>query len=193
MGFVGSAHTAPNARVMAGDEPNERWASLFRTLAASRGPAWLPGTTYPTPGSGAPRLIRASWLAHNQRSRRMAPCVKPRQNYMDPEIRLEQTRLDTLRSQNLALGVEARGARKFDKEIKRQEAQLAELQDFAGKLERAAKLNFGKRILLTAENAEGRGRGREESESWSCSTSNNAVGLCVNFRYAHRHRQTLQQ
>ena len=69
-------------------------------------------------------------------------------------------RLDTLRSQKVARGGDVKGAKKIDKEIERQEALLGELQDFAGKLERAAKLNFGKRILLTAENAEGRGRGR---------------------------------
>ena len=80
-----------------------------------------------------------------------------------------------------------------DKKIERQEALLDELQEFADNLDRTAKPNSGKRILLTAENAEGRGRGREEPESWFCSTSNNAVGLCVNFRYAHRDRQTLQQ
>jgi hypothetical protein len=59
------------------------------------------------------------------------------------KINLEQTRLDTLRSQKTALGADARGARKLDKDIDRQETWLGELQDFAEKLERAAKLNFG--------------------------------------------------
>lgn len=68
---------------------------------------------------------------------------KARQNYVDPKIRLEQTRLDSLRSQKTALGTAAKGAKKIDKDIERQEALLGELKDFAEKLERAAKLNFG--------------------------------------------------
>lgn len=68
---------------------------------------------------------------------------KARQNYVDPKIRLEQTRLDTLRSQKTALGADAKGAKKIDKEIEQQETLLGELKDFAEKLERAAKLNFG--------------------------------------------------
>jgi hypothetical protein len=68
---------------------------------------------------------------------------KARQNYVDPKIRLEQTRLDSLRSQKSALGADAKGAKKIDKEIERQESLLGELKDFAEKLERAAKLNFG--------------------------------------------------
>lgn len=68
---------------------------------------------------------------------------KARQNYVEPKIRLEQTRLDSLRSQKTAQGTAAKGAKKFDKEIERQEALLVELKDFAEKLERAAKLSFG--------------------------------------------------
>jgi hypothetical protein len=68
---------------------------------------------------------------------------KARQNYADPKIRLEQTRLDSLRSQKSALGAGAKGARKIDIDIEKQEALLGELKDFADKLERAAKLNFG--------------------------------------------------
>ncbi len=68
---------------------------------------------------------------------------KARQNYVDPKIRLEQTRLDSPRSQKTALAADAKGAKKIDKDIERQEALLGELKDFADKLERAAKLNFG--------------------------------------------------
>jgi hypothetical protein len=68
---------------------------------------------------------------------------KARQSYVDPKLRLEQTRLDSLRSQKAALGADAKGAKKIDKDIERQEALLGELEDFADKLERAAKLNFG--------------------------------------------------
>jgi hypothetical protein len=71
---------------------------------------------------------------------------KARQNYVDPRIRLEQTRLDSLRSQKTAPG--AKGARKIDKDIERQDALIGELKDFADKLDRAAKLNFGDRAKL---------------------------------------------
>ena len=74
---------------------------------------------------------------------------KARQNYVEPKIRLEQTRLDSLRSQKTALGAAAKGAKKIDKDIERQEALLGELKDFADKLERAAKLNFGNRRSST--------------------------------------------
>ena len=68
---------------------------------------------------------------------------KARQSYVDSKLRLEQTRLHSLRSQKAALGADAKGAKKIDKDIERQEALLGELEDFADKLERAAKLNFG--------------------------------------------------
>lgn len=67
---------------------------------------------------------------------------KARQNYVEPKVRLEQSRLDSLRSQKTALGTATKGA-KIDKDIERQEALLGELKDFAEKLERAAKLTFG--------------------------------------------------
>lgn len=76
---------------------------------------------------------------------------KARQNYVDPKIRLEQTRLDSLRSQKAALGTVAKSAKKIDKDIERQEALLSELKDFAEKLERAAKLNFGNPEKLNSE------------------------------------------
>lgn len=44
-----------------------------------------------------------------------------------------------------------KGAKKIDKEIERQEALLGELRDFADKLERAAKLNFGNPEKLNSE------------------------------------------
>ena len=69
---------------------------------------------------------------------------KARQNYVDPKIRLEQTRLDSLRSQKTTLGAAAKGARKIDKDIERQEALIGELKDFEDKLRRAANLDFDK-------------------------------------------------
>lgn len=76
---------------------------------------------------------------------------KARQNYVEPKIRLEQTRLDSLRSQKTALGAAAKGAKKIEKDIERQEALLGELNDFADKLERAAKLNVGKEEKLNSD------------------------------------------
>ena len=86
------------------------------------------------------------WLYYHRLDKDML--FKARQNYVDPKIRLEQTRLDSLRSQKTALGADAKGAKKIDKDIEKQEALLGELKDFAEKLERAAKLNFGNQEKL---------------------------------------------
>jgi hypothetical protein len=67
-------------------------------------------------------------------------------NYVEPKIRLEQSRLDTLRSQKTALGDAAKGAKKIAKDIERQEALLGEVKDFEEKLRRAANLDFGKNL-----------------------------------------------
>lgn len=83
----------------------------------------------------------ALWLYYHRLDKDIL--FKARQNYVDPKIRLEQTRLNSLRAQKTTLGADAKGAKKIDKEIDCQETLLAELKDFAEKLERAAKLNFG--------------------------------------------------
>lgn len=91
----------------------------------------------------------ALWLYYHRLDKDML--FKARQNYVEPKIRLEQTRLDSLRSQKTTLGADAKGAKKIDKDIERQEALLGELKDFAEKLERAAKLNFGNPEKLNSE------------------------------------------
>ena len=63
-------------------------------------------------------------------------------NYVEPKIRREESRLDELRSQKTALGPAAKGAKKLDKDIDRQEAFLSELRDFEDKLRRAANLHL---------------------------------------------------
>ena len=63
-------------------------------------------------------------------------------NYVEPKIRREESRLDELRSQKTALGPAAKGAKKLDKDIDRQEALLSELRDFEDKLRRAANLHL---------------------------------------------------
>jgi hypothetical protein len=89
------------------------------------------------------------WLYYHRLDKDML--FKARQNYVDPKIRLEQTRLDSLRSQKSALGADAKGAKKIDKDIERQETLLGELTDFSDKLVRAAKLNFGKQENLDSD------------------------------------------
>jgi hypothetical protein len=91
----------------------------------------------------------ALWLYYHRLDKDML--FKARQNYVEPKIRLEQSRLDSLRSQKTALGAAAKGAKKIDKDIERQEALLVELKDFAERLERAAKLNFGNPEKLNSE------------------------------------------
>jgi hypothetical protein len=63
-------------------------------------------------------------------------------NYVEPKIRKEDARLGELRSQKAALGPAAKGAKKIDKDIDRQEAFLSELRDFEDKLRRAANLHL---------------------------------------------------
>ena len=63
-------------------------------------------------------------------------------NYVEPKIRREESRLDELRSQKTALGPAAKGAKKLDKDIDRQEALISELRDFEDKLRRAANLHL---------------------------------------------------
>jgi len=63
-------------------------------------------------------------------------------NYVEPKIRRKESRLDELRSQKTALGPAAKGARKLDKDIERQDAFLSELRDFEDKLRRAANLQL---------------------------------------------------
>jgi hypothetical protein len=63
-------------------------------------------------------------------------------NYVEPRIRLEVSRLESLRSQKIAAGDSGKAAKKLDKEIERQEDFLSELQDFWDKLRRAANLHL---------------------------------------------------
>jgi hypothetical protein len=63
-------------------------------------------------------------------------------NYVEPKIRLEQSRLDSLRAQKQAAGETGKGAKKLDKEIEQQDDLLSELRDFEDKLRRAANLHL---------------------------------------------------
>jgi len=63
-------------------------------------------------------------------------------NYVEPRIRLETNRLDTLRSQKAAAGETGKEAKRIAKEVERQEDFLSELRDFEDKLRRAANLHL---------------------------------------------------
>jgi hypothetical protein len=59
-------------------------------------------------------------------------------NHVEPKIRLETSRLESLRSQKAAAGETGKEAKRVAKEIEHQEDFLLELRDFEDKLRRAA-------------------------------------------------------
>jgi hypothetical protein len=63
-------------------------------------------------------------------------------NYVEPKIRLEDSRLETLRTQKAAAGGSGRDAKRLGKDVERQEEFLSELRDFEDKLRRAANLHL---------------------------------------------------
>ena len=63
-------------------------------------------------------------------------------NYMEPKIRLEEDRLNTLHARKEAAGSSGRETKQIDKEMDRQEQFVSELHDFKDKLRRAADLHL---------------------------------------------------
>jgi hypothetical protein len=63
-------------------------------------------------------------------------------NYVEPKIRLEESRLGTFRTHKSADGDTGKEAKQLAKEIERQEDFLSELRDFEDKLRRAANLQL---------------------------------------------------
>jgi len=63
-------------------------------------------------------------------------------NFVEPKMRLETSHLETLRSQKTTAGETGKEAKRLAKEMERQEDFLSELQDFEGKLRRAASLHL---------------------------------------------------
>ena len=63
-------------------------------------------------------------------------------NYVEPKIRLEISRLETLRSQKAATGESGKEAKRLATKVERQEDFLSELRDFEDKLRRAANLHL---------------------------------------------------
>ena len=62
--------------------------------------------------------------------------------YVEPKIRLEVSRLETLRNQKAAAGDSSKEAKRLAKELERQEDFLSELRDFEDSLRRAANLHL---------------------------------------------------
>jgi hypothetical protein len=83
----------------------------------------------------------ALWLYYHRLDRDIL--FKTLNNYVEPKIRLEEDRLVSLRAQKQAAGDPGKGSKKLDKEIEKQEDFVSELRDFADKLGRAARLDFG--------------------------------------------------
>lgn len=63
-------------------------------------------------------------------------------NYVEPKIRLEASRLDTLRGQKASTSDTGREAKRLAQEVEQQEDFLSELRDFEDKLRRAANLHL---------------------------------------------------
>lgn len=63
-------------------------------------------------------------------------------NYVEPKIRLEEDRLNTLRSRKEAVGSSGREAKQIEKDMDHQEQFVSELHDFKDKLRRAADLHL---------------------------------------------------
>ena len=63
-------------------------------------------------------------------------------NYVEPKIRLETSRLETLRRQKAEAGDSGKEAKRLAKDVERQEDFLSELHDFEDKLRRAANLHL---------------------------------------------------
>lgn len=81
----------------------------------------------------------AIWLYYHRLDKDLL--FKALVNYVEPKIRLEDDRLDSLRAQN-GEGGTGKATKKLDKEIEKQEDFLSELRDFEEKLRRAAELHL---------------------------------------------------
>jgi hypothetical protein len=82
----------------------------------------------------------ALWIYYHQFDKDML--FKALLNYVEPKIRLEESRLEPLRAQRTAAGTSGKGVKKLDNEIDRQEVLLSELRDFEEKLRRVANLHL---------------------------------------------------
>ena len=82
----------------------------------------------------------ALWLYYHRLDKDLL--FKALVNYVEPKIRLEASRLETLRVQKAAAGDPGRETKRLAKEAERLEDFLSELRDFEEKLRRAANLHL---------------------------------------------------
>ena len=82
----------------------------------------------------------ALWLYYHRLDKDLL--FKALVNYVEPKIRLETSRLETLRNQKTAAGDSGKDAKRLAKDVERQEDFLSELRDFEDKLRRAANLHL---------------------------------------------------
>ena len=82
----------------------------------------------------------ALWLYYHRLDKDLL--FKALVNYVEPKIRLETSRLETLTSQKAAAGDSGKEAKRLAKEVEKQEDFLSELRDFEDKLRRAANLHL---------------------------------------------------
>jgi hypothetical protein len=82
----------------------------------------------------------AIWLYYHRLDKDLL--FKALVNYVEPKIRLEICRLDSLRTRKIAAGTSGKEAKRLAKEAERQEDFLSELRDFEDKLRRAANLHL---------------------------------------------------
>ncbi|HET6574074.1 MAG TPA: BREX-1 system adenine-specific DNA-methyltransferase PglX [Fimbriiglobus sp.] len=80
----------------------------------------------------------ALWLYYHRLDKEIL--FRALQQYVEPKIRLEDSRLDALRTQKAAAGDSGKAAKKLGKDMERQEDLLSELRDFEDKLRRVADL-----------------------------------------------------
>lgn len=82
----------------------------------------------------------ALWLYYHRLDKDLL--FKALVNYVEPKIRLESSRLESLRTQKGAAGESGKEAKRLAGEVESQEDFLSELRDFEDKLRRAANLNL---------------------------------------------------
>ncbi|MGH9427718.1 MAG: BREX-1 system adenine-specific DNA-methyltransferase PglX, partial [Terriglobia bacterium] len=82
----------------------------------------------------------ALWIYYHRLDKDML--FKALLKYVEPKVRLEQSRLNALRAQKQASGETGKSAKKLDKEIEQQDDLLSELRDFEDKMRRVANLHL---------------------------------------------------
>ena len=82
----------------------------------------------------------ALWLYYHRLDKDLL--FKALVNYVEPKIRLETSRLESLRSQKAAAGDSGKEAKRLTKDMDQQDDFVKELRDFEDRLRRAANLHL---------------------------------------------------